>query len=137
VDTGAAVTLTWRLPPEPAVIAAARQSVDTALAVLGVAADQRYAICLLISEACTNVVRHAGTGDPFELTVAADPAGWTVTVTDFGVGVDRRVLERPLPAPSQVDGRGLYLMRSLADEVTLDVVAPRGTRVRMVKRLVG
>ena len=83
-----------------------------------------------ISEACTNVVRHAGV-DEMKLRWRVEGDRVEVEVEDDGVFV-----ERP-PDSTRPGGFGISLMRSLMDEVVLlrgDRGHP-GTRVLLVKRL--
>ena len=83
-----------------------------------------------ISEACTNVVRHAGV-DEMKLRWRVEGDRVEVEVEDDGIFV-----ERP-PDSTRPGGFGISLMRSLMDEVVLlrgDRGHP-GTRVLLVKRL--
>lgn len=76
------------------------------------AADVR----LLVSELVTNAVVH-GSGDQqerVELRAELDHQRLRVTVSDGGVGFILGEQTNP-PAPEETNGRGLYLLRTLAD----------------------
>ena len=83
-----------------------------------------------ISEACTNVVRHAGV-EEMKVRWRVEGDRVEVEVEDDGVFVDRP------PDLARAGGFGISLMRSLMDEVVVlrgDRGHP-GTRVLLVKRL--
>jgi anti-sigma regulatory factor (Ser/Thr protein kinase) len=84
-------------------------------------------IKLAVTEACTNVVRHAYAGRPGTLDVAAavDGDGLEVIVTDEGDGI------RPHAQAEGGAGLGLPLMAAVAHEFEIDQTRAQGTRVRM------
>jgi anti-sigma regulatory factor (Ser/Thr protein kinase) len=82
---------------------------------------------LAITEACTNVVRHAYPSEPGRLDVVAVAGAdgeLTVVVSDEGAGI------RPHPHPDG-GGLGLPLMAAVAREFEIDRTPEHGTRVRM------
>jgi anti-sigma regulatory factor (Ser/Thr protein kinase) len=82
---------------------------------------------LAITEACTNVVRHAYPDEPGRLDVVAvaEASGQlTVFVSDEGAGI------RPHPHPDG-GGLGLPLMAAVAREFEIDGTREHGTQVRM------
>ena len=54
------------LPRDAESVPVSRQVLDGCLETLGVTADTRTDIALALSEACANVVLHAGPGDEYE-----------------------------------------------------------------------
>jgi serine/threonine-protein kinase RsbW len=81
---------------------------------------------LAVTEACTNVVRHAyrnGTG-PLEVVIAPSGHELTVVVTDHGDGL------RP-SVDSDGGGLGLPLMAALSQRFEIDDPGGGGSRVRM------
>ena len=83
---------------------------------------------LAVTEACTNVVRHAYAGADTDgrLDVVASGArgGLTVTVADRGCGLRPRAETGP-------GGLGLSLMAALAQSVKIEETDGRGTTVRL------
>jgi len=82
---------------------------------------------LAVTEACTNVVRHAYDGDPagpIDVVVKPDGEHIDVIVSDRGRGMG--------PSPD-VDGPGLGLplIAALADSIELEDAPIRGNRLRM------
>ncbi|MGE4553695.1 MAG: ATP-binding protein [Desulfovibrionaceae bacterium] len=95
---------------------------------------------LALTEACTNVVRHAYPGDApgrLRIRVDIDPGREVVVeVTDWGVGLPPGVEPGALPGPEAQSGRGFYLMARLCDEMTIRCDRD-GTVVRLRKCVPG
>ena len=126
-------SLTLRLPREPASVPVARHLARHLLQALGTADRVADDVETGVGEACANAVQHAWRGTAFDLAITVDGPVCTVRVIDEGPGFDPDGV-----APVSVSaegGRGLALMRAVADE--LDVVSRQehGTIVRLVKRL--
>ncbi|SDL09143.1 Serine phosphatase RsbU, regulator of sigma subunit [Glycomyces sambucus] len=99
-----------RLPADDRSPAAARAAVRAVLAEAGLT-ELLDETLLLTTELATNGVVHAGTD--INLTVAADPIGVRVTVTDYrSGGIDP--LEAAMPEVTAEGGRGLLLVDRFA-----------------------
>ena len=59
------------LPRDVVSVPVSRQVLDSCLQTLGVTPDTRADIALAISEACANVIQHAGRGEKYEVQVSA------------------------------------------------------------------
>jgi serine/threonine-protein kinase RsbW len=82
---------------------------------------------LAVTEACTNVVRHAYTSDvpgPVEISIVPSEDVVSVVVSDRGRGVGTS-------ADTNGPGLGLPLISALADEVDLQPVPGGGSRVAL------
>ena len=101
---------------------------------LGVNEDSIADIVLAASEACTNVIRHAGqAADHFTVAATVDTIGCRVEVIDAGDGCGR-------PPPRRVtataeSGRGFEVMRACVDDVSLTSAPGQGTIVTLDKRI--
>ena len=83
-------------------------------------------IRLAVTEACTNVVRHAyrDREGPLEIVIEPSAEGLTVVVADRGRGI--------LPNPSsEGPGLGLPLIAALADALEIEHSPQRGSRLSM------
>jgi serine/threonine-protein kinase RsbW len=90
-------------------------------------------IRLAVTEACTNVVRHAYAGREGPLEVHIEPEGrecLTVVVSDHGHGI------RPNPS-ADGPGLGLPLIAALSTQVEIEHEPDRGSRVSMQFRRTG
>lgn len=131
----APVSITMRLPRDVASLRLVRAVAAEALAAWGAAEHCRHDVAVALTEACTNVSRHAEQAKSFEVSVTVTTDGvCTVEVTDQGNGF---VLngQPVLPPATTLRGRGLYLIAQLAEQVEVDSQPGKGTKVRFVKRL--
>jgi serine/threonine-protein kinase RsbW len=130
------VRLALSLPRDAVSVPLTRRILVAALASLGVTEDCRADIQLAVAEACGNVIRHAGPADEYVVSVAFDVEQCTIDVVDTGpgIGTDTANAATQQPAPDEESGRGLHLIRTLADRFDLRSDA-RGTALRFVKRL--
>ena len=65
------INMTLHLPRDAASVPVSRQVLDSCLETLGVTPDTRADIALALSEACANVIQHAGPGEKYEVQVSA------------------------------------------------------------------
>ena len=126
-------SLSLRLPRRSESVPEARQFVAAALRDENVSDDRVGELLIVVSEACTNVVNHASGADDVGLEVAVAGGTCRVVVADSGTGFDPPGAAT-MPDPESPSGRGLALMRSLVDEVSV-LSGPHGTRVELALRL--
>jgi len=95
---------------------------------------------LAVDEACTNVIAHAYNNDEnqeIEISVQIKKDKFTVIVADKGKGFDFNHLEVPnmdkYMAELRVGGLGIYLIKSLMDEVDYQTRPDGKNEVRMTK----
>jgi len=100
--------------------------------------DTSNAILVAVIEAGTNAIQHGNAFDEaklvtFEFIVHTDDI--VVQVDDYGRGFDPEKVANPTDEAHILNphGRGLYLMRSLMDEVTFRTRPDAGTTVRLRK----
>ena len=99
-------------------------------------------IQIAVDEACTNVIKHAYEEegeDHIGIIIKIDYQKLAIIVTDRGKGFDPESLEFPqleaYLAELRVGGLGIYLMKTLMDEVDYDIQPGIRNEVRMVKYL--
>ena len=91
-----------------------------------------YDLKLAVTEAVTNVIRHAAV-DSYEVEYRVLPRAVEITVTDAGGGFQVAELTGE---PDEHGGFGLTVIRNLVDELVLDSRGD-GTRMKMVRRASG
>jgi PAS domain S-box-containing protein len=129
---------TYRFSASPATVSLARHFFGDWLAHQPADPGCRDDLLVMVSELCTNAVREA-TAEAGSVVLRAWDHGdaLIVEVEDDGNGMDPDAIptDERLPDPDAPEGRGLFLVQALADEVE---VQPResGTVVRCVKRAV-
>jgi len=111
------VAFSVRLPVDAQSVPLVRGLVRQALQYLGVVDSGIDAILLALSEACANVVQHAGELDEYEVDVAIDDHVCRITVLDEGGGFDPEQVAAARPESPLEGGRGLVLMQALVDRL--------------------
>lgn len=105
--------------------------------------DEIEEIKIAVGEACVNVVHHAypqpDRDDNITIRCLIYPHKFVITVKDDGQGFNlkfvQKYVQRPsVKKPSKV-GLGIFLIKTVMDEVEFDNNLPHGTQVRMVKYL--
>ncbi len=89
---------------------------------------------LALTEACANVVQHAGPHAEYEVSVAIDDRLCRITVVDDGTGFDRAEAESRAGLESD-GGEGVRLMQALVDSLDFRRDDRGRHRVSLEKRL--
>ena len=153
------IKLVLWLPRDVVSVPVSRQVLDGCLETLGVMPDIRADIALALTEACANVIQHAGPGEEYEVQVSArnrrcvievvNTGGPdTVPVSDGRIGSIFQHTRRPgqersagsVRAEDPVSalaehGRGLKIIDAVADNLVLTSTEPMGTTVHFEKKL--
>ena len=128
------IEFTVRLPVDAQSVPFARGLCREALEHLRVSTDTVEEAVLALTEACANVVRHAGQESDYEVAVRIDEDTCRITVWDEGGGSQVPDLSRPVD-PHCDGGAGLLLMRALVDELAFERDPDGRHRVTLEKRL--
>lgn len=124
------------LPRDAVSVPITRHIAAHALDQLGVDADCASDIEIALTEACTNVLDHAGEDDDYEVRLQLSDHLCVIQVIDAGGGFDPRPLGHEDAAHSAEAGRGIQLMRALVDRVHFTSREQQGTIVHLEKDLV-
>src|SRR4030067_1025819 len=97
-------------------------------------------IAISVTEVVTNAVNHGNRNDLHKkvtVSVKLDKKSVTIQVEDQGGGFDSEHLENPLDEKNLLKeaGRGVFIVKSLMDEVKFEALPNNGTIVTLVKRL--
>ena len=136
-DAGYGLSLTIRLPRDAMSVPVIRHLVRYALDEVGVLDEISSDIEIALTEACANVLQHAGPGDAYDVSVRIAPARCELRVIDVGHGFDHTTVQsdKAMPDLAAERGRGFQLMHALVDHVELVSAPEEGTLVRLVKQL--
>lgn len=129
------IALALSLPRDEATIPMARHIARDAMREAGVTKDCADDIEMALTEAATNVVKHSGPGDEYEVSVTLSGEHCMIRVVDSGRGFDFASLSGLVSDLSAERGRGIELMHALVDQVTFESKPEAGTIVRLEKRL--
>jgi serine/threonine-protein kinase RsbW len=137
------IKLVLWLPRDAVSVPVSRQVLDSCLETLGVTPDTRADIALALSEACANVVLHAGAGEEYEVQVSTRDRRCVIEVVNTG-GRDGEpapasvvgafLADDPVPVTAE-HGRGLQIIDAVADNLELTSTGRRGTTVHFEKKL--
>ena len=134
------IQMALHLPRDAVSVPVGRQVLDSCLETLGVAAETRADIALALSEACSNVVQHAGPGEEYEVRVSARDCRCTIEVVNTGSADGEptpdgfAVTDEPVPVTAE-SGRGLKIIEAVVDNLQLTGNGRQGTTVHFEKTL--
>jgi serine/threonine-protein kinase RsbW len=133
------VNLALLLPRDATSIPLVRHLCEHALRELGCVASSADDVGLALTEACANVVRHAGPDESYTVEVRVADRTCEMKILDTGglyveADADESIRERARDAMSE-SGRGLAIIRALTDHFSFESRPETGTLLRMVKGL--
>ena len=124
-----------RLPRDVVTVPLVRTICRDAMHRLGVTTDCQGDVALALTEACANVVQHAGGHDEYEVQIEFSGEICHIRVVDKGRGIDLRDSSRTETILDQDSGRGIVLMRLLVDRIAFESRPEDGTIVHLQKQL--
>jgi serine/threonine-protein kinase RsbW len=130
--------LTLTLPSELRMLPIARAFVEAICLANHLDKATSHAVVLAAGEAASNIVRHAHRNRPeaplrIECTLAPDRI--EIDLFDEGDPFDLATVPHLDPSEIRVGGRGVFLMRTLMDELCSRPRAQRGNSLHMVKHI--
>ena len=128
------ISLSLLLPRDAQSVPVVRHLCEHMIASLGASEDAIGSISVALTEACSNVIRHARSGDDYRIDVELGGERCEISVCYRDEGFDPDGPAIAQADPESESGRGLMLMRALVDELNF-TFDPGRTRVHMVKDL--
>src|SRR3954452_11024669 len=128
------ISFSVRLPRDARSLPLMRGLLRQALEHLDVMPQTIEEIVLALTEACANVVQHAGEHDEYQVDVNITDDTCLLSVLDDGQGFDFEKVSAPGGSPLE-GGRGLILMRALVDELKFVRAEDGRHRVVLAKKL--
>lgn len=129
------ITLALNLPRDEMSVPVARRIVSTSLRSVGVEDECVDDVTLALTEACTNVLKHSGPGDEYEVRVLLCDSVCSIEVADVGRGFDFETLAEGDASMEAERGRGVQLMKLLVDRVRFQSKPQSGSVVHLEKTL--
>jgi serine/threonine-protein kinase RsbW len=133
-------TFELTIPSKLEELESVQKLISEASSAFGLSEDMAYWMELTISESVINAIRHGNQFDPTKkarLAISFDGESVEVIVEDQGEGFNLEELADPTKAENLLKpcGRGILIIRSFMDEVSLTPKEGGGTRLHMLKRL--
>jgi serine/threonine-protein kinase RsbW len=128
---------TLTLPSDLRLLSIARRFVEGVCEVGGLSPAETDAVILAMHEAASNVIRHAHQHLPaaqLQIQCFLNADSLEIRVLDEGEPFDLAAVPHLDPAELRIGGRGIFLMRTLMDELSCQPRGERGNTLRMVKR---
>ncbi len=128
--------ITIKLPCKKEYVVIARMTAAIVASQLSLDIEQIEDIKMAVSEACNNAIQHShGLDDFFNVIYGADRQKLTIEISDNGSGFDLNSYRKPDLEELKDGGLGIFIMRSLMDEVLIESQPNIGTVVKLIKNL--
>jgi anti-sigma regulatory factor (Ser/Thr protein kinase) len=122
--------LRLRVPPKPRYSKAVRDAVLAYALACGVARRALEDVMFAVGEALANAIEHAGSGDVIDVQCHYDGEKLLATIVDSGPGFAAEgALNANLPEDLSERGRGIGIMQSCTDILSIQSIPGRGTEV--------
>ena len=128
---------TFSMTSEPEELARMRSWLWTVLVGQGLALEECGKLLLAVGELCNNSIKHAYEGmrgRPIRISLVAGPEQLVIEVEDWGKPFDESRYRQPDLEATPSQGLGLFLVRSVVDQLVIDVERDSGTRWTLIKR---
>ena len=134
--------ITKTISSKTASLLSVREFVSEAAKAFGFSDEDSSKIVLAVDEACTNIIKHAYRNSPDQritITIVREKERFEVRISDEGRSFDPKTL-RPLNLKEHLTkyrrgGLGVYLIKSLVDEVEYRSIGGKTNEVRLTKYL--
>jgi serine/threonine-protein kinase RsbW len=137
VEAATVDTVELRIPARAEWVALARLAVAAVANRLKLTIEEIEDVKLAVAEACTAIIQQDNHGESIALTCETQPNALRLHVRDTGVHELRPGASAAMDYDeARVVGLGVFLIRTLMDEVSYDQHPERGTDLVMVKRIV-
>ncbi len=124
------------LPGKPEYVSIARLTASVIANKMGFNIDDVEDIKVAVGEACNNAVLHGKSEEEvFEIQFEVQTGRIVIEVKDNGNGFDVDEYQAPELGELKENGLGIFIMKTLMDEVVFIPVQNNGTTIRLIKEL--
>jgi len=130
-------SLCLSVPSKPEYVSVVRLTASAIAGRMGFNIEQIEDIKVAIAEACTNVIKHGvcEKKDNYLIDFDVDEEKMIIIIKDQGNGFcSQEICEPDLTCPRE-GGLGIFIIKSLMDEVEIKSAIGNGTTIRMIKYL--
>lgn len=123
------------LPCKPEYVGVVRLTVSAIANRMGFNIEEIEDIKVAVAEACTNAIKH-GLDEEFDASFSIFSDKMTISIKDKGKGVEiDQIIDPDLSNPNENGGLGIFIIRSLMDDVDIISTIGKGTQITMTKFL--
>lgn len=128
--------ITIKLPSKAEYVSIARLAASVISNTVGFDIEEIDDIKVAVGEACNNAVLHGKDAEEvYEINFMLSEKKIHIEVKDKGIGFDEEKYEEPDLENLKGNGLGIYIMKSLMDEVDIVANDNEGTTLKLVKYL--
>lgn len=121
------------LPSKPEYVSVARLTASFVANQMGFDIETIEDIKLAVGEACNNAILHSGSDETYKLEFIKQNDNLTIEIIDQGKGFSIEKYKKPNTEELQENGLGLFIIKSLMDEVEIETSEGKGTKIIMSK----
>ena len=127
--------LKFSIPQKPEYVGLIRLAISSAANSAGFDIEAIEDIKVAVGEACTNVICHGNSGDykNFEVECQLEKDRMIICIEDQGHGYKVEDYSEPDLTDPKEGGLGLFIIKSLMDEVDISSKVGEGTKIQMIK----
>jgi serine/threonine-protein kinase RsbW len=130
---GMRMSVRLSLPREVDSVPAVRRLLRCALTTLHIDRQSGDDLEIALTEACSNAVTHATGAENFEVCLDVGEDHCAIDVLDNGAGFDAEAASSEAPSVHGDRGRGLFLIKALAENVRMHSTPRRGSLIHFEK----
>lgn len=129
--------LSISVPSKPEYVNVMRLTASAIATRIGFNIEEIEDIKVAVAEACTNAIKHGlcHNHENFHIKFAIDDDKITIDIIDEGSGFSCDTIEEPDLTNPKEGGLGIFIIKSLMDEVEVISNIGKGTRMKMTKYL--
>ncbi|SHJ39986.1 serine/threonine-protein kinase RsbW [Geosporobacter subterraneus DSM 17957] len=130
-------SLSISIPSKPEYVSVVRLTTSAIASRMGFNVEEIEDIKVAVAEACTNAIIHSNCkqDDNFNIHFGMDEKKIVIQVQDQGNGFYCEAVEEPDLTSPKEGGLGIFIIKSLMDEVVLESDIGKGTTIKMTKYL--
>ncbi len=125
------------VPSKPEYVNVVRLTASAIACRMGFNIEQIEDIKVAIAEACTNAIKHGikNREENFKIQFLVDEEKLEIDVEDEGHGFSCNEIEEPDLENPKEGGLGIFIIKSLMDDVQINSNIGKGTSIKMIKYL--
>lgn len=128
--------ISLELPAKSDYVSIARLTASVIANKIGFDIEDIEDIKVAVGEACNNAVIHGNNlDDKFNLEFIVDDEKLTIEIVDKGIGFDIENYSEPDLDNPKENGLGIFIMKTLMDDVTISCNDENGTKITLVKNI--